>query len=331
MTQAKSTSEPLACGGNENNVPTVLVLDCAIIATIRMHMPEGGHTFEAPKPEDRKHLPEEGATRRQFLRQAGRFVGGALVAGSMAENIYRDTAPLREGQREAGNFAFSLLKLQEEIGEVKRQSPDRWEARIRERVQRGITTILKNEEENLRAPQRERHTRKGFKSGAIGGLGRELLRENLLKKNVEVEHPLLRAIIHLNDETRGVTQQVVNRMMNLAGTGAAIGYFLPTEGGPTETEGELLRQAEKMALDTLLVPPQEASENLDKMQQDLRAMIAKSTAQLSQYFVENFGLRGHLEQWGAGSVVTAFVVRNTLRQQSSMPPPASHDTDPRDP
>ena len=102
------------------------------------------HEHYGFSPEVGKEKKDDKVNRRDFMKKAGKILGGALIAGSAAKQAYEVVEPiLRKQEIEA--HMFSIEKLKREIHEIQNENPRDWEGVVRERIRKGIEVLLQKQ------------------------------------------------------------------------------------------------------------------------------------------------------------------------------------------
>lgn len=257
---------------------------------------ESSPTFESG-PDGKKEQPEERTeTRREFLKKAGTFLGGALASASMAKELHGIAR--RSHEKGLEKYLFSPEKLAQEVRTLEVEFPKEWQVKVRGRIRNGVAEYLRmqNSGEMKQSAETEVPPWAGFLFGAGAGVLLESMK-------IAEEKKKLGRPFHEEE----VTQQgigIVNRGGLLGGLGATVTELVKLKEKKAEA-GSLQRAAEAVAFDGLLPGHGENAgrSESEKVQSDFRSAANEYLGYASEFLVQKLELRSQVEQWGAATTI----------------------------
>ena len=268
-------------------------------------MPEKFQQFNPKERESNHEKDKTKSSRRDFLKQAGKFLGGAAVAGSIFEKISKGIADAdvtkklgMENRDRREDEKFDMEALKAELAGLKKQFPNTWRTEADARANAGIELLIVALSEERGVDRTKIATGAGFGIGLVGGAVRELARSdgNMIKGT-----------------RKEIEDKIVGLINNIA-VAAAVGGVLGMGGGklaeyansenPDKRDLAFKEISEKLSSATLRRIGADGKDT-DNEFEGLEQFIGGQISAYERFMIDGAKLRSHIAKWGAGSYFTA--------------------------
>jgi len=249
--------------------------------------------------------PLMGTTRRDFLKKAGKLLGGAAVAGSVFESLSKAPAGAginkklgMENRDQREDELTDMETIKAELAGLKKQFPNTWRTEADARANAGIELLIVALNNERGAGRTKTTTAVGIGAGLVVGFIQELARSDVGTGKVtkkEVEDKIV---------------DVFNRLALAAAIGGGLGMGSGklaeriNSKSPDKRDLAFKEIAEKLSSTTLRrigadgkVPEEEFK--------GLGEFIEKELVGNERFMIDKARLRSHIAKWGAGSFFTA--------------------------
>ena len=259
---------------------------------------------ETPPQETEENADHDGVTRRGFLKKSGKIISGAMVLGSMAESVWSAKKRKEEIENE-----FSWPGLLSEIEETRKKFGEKWEQKVRERLQNGINRYFDTvAREDILAKKGPGFFSQDATPGFLEGIAAGVIYEHVKKLNSR-----LVPIRNLDD---------LNSILLFGGAGAGVELVIENlemtnrEKDPNLGLQTLKKQVEDLAFRALDLGKETRATLIKTEKYDgLADTVIQNIIDSEKFLTETVGALTRLEKWGAGTALTHLATTQILKKR----------------
>jgi len=235
------------------------------------------------RPEKKSEQP---VNRREFLKKAGKFISGGMVAASMSSQLYEATTKQTKKTLEHVDV-FNINLFLKELSDLQQEYGKAWKKEAQKRFEFAAFKVVEAIKKQKKEEQKDAAGLIGFFVGSVP--------------------PFFKSFYDDLENGMIVSQEEVVKRVNELGLSGGVGnivFRILSGVNPMKNDEQLSRAAANIAFRSLpIVDDIKSSNERNIYNKLLREAIIKNTVDFSSFFSEQLGLTSQLEWWAAGSAV----------------------------